>query len=123
MRYVMIAIGGALGSIARYQVALVVQTHVPTGFPWGTFVVNLSACLVMGIANTLITDRLVPNPAWRFLIPIGFIGAYSTFSTFELDAFRANSEGAFLVAGVYLVGSVIAGYLALWAGVALARLV
>jgi CrcB protein len=65
----------------------------------------------------------VPNPAWRFLIPIGFIGAYSTFSTFELDAFRANSEGAFLVAGVYLVGSVVAGYLALWAGVALARLV
>jgi CrcB protein len=123
MRYVMIAIGGALGSLARYQVALVVQTHVPTGFPWGTFVVNLSACLVMGIASTLITDRLVPNPAWRFLIPIGFIGAYSTFSTFELDAFRANSEGAFLVAGVYLVGSVIAGYLALWAGVALARLV
>jgi CrcB protein len=123
MRYVMIAIGGALGSLARYQVALVVQTRVPAGFPGGTFVVNLSACLIMGIASTLITDRLVPNPSWRFLIPIGFIGAYSTFSTFELDAFRANAEGAFLVAGAYVIGSVVAGYLALWAGVALARLI
>ncbi|HVZ23788.1 MAG TPA: CrcB family protein, partial [Vicinamibacterales bacterium] len=66
MRYVMIAVGGALGSIARYQVALLVQTRVPTGFPWGTFVVNFSACLIMGIANTLITDRLVPSPYWRF---------------------------------------------------------
>lgn len=123
MRYVMVAIGGALGSIARYQVTLLVQSHVPTGFPWGTFVVNLSACLAMGIVTTLIADRLVPNPNWRYLIPIGFIGAYSTFSTFELEIFRANSEGAFLVAGVYVIGSVVAGYLALWAGVMLARLV
>lgn len=123
MRYVMIALGGALGALARYQVALVIQMRVPTGFPWGTFVVNISACLIMGIANTLITDRLAPNPNWRFLIPIGFIGAYSTFSTLELDAFRLNSEGAFAITGAYIVGSLVAGYLALWAGVAIARIV
>ncbi|HVW03736.1 MAG TPA: fluoride efflux transporter CrcB [Vicinamibacterales bacterium] len=123
MRYVMLAIGGALGSIARYQVALVVQPRVPAGFPWGTFVVNLSACLIMGLASTLIADRFATNPNWRFLIPIGFIGAYSTFSTFELDVFLLNSEGAFLVAGAYVIGSVVAGYLALWAGIALARLI
>jgi CrcB protein len=120
-RYVMIAIGGSLGAIARYEVATMIQARIPAGFPWGTFVVNVSGCLVMGVATTLLTERLVVNPAWRFLIPVGFIGAYTTFSTFELEAFRANTEGAWLIGGAYIVGSVVAGYLALWAGVVAAR--
>ncbi len=115
-RYVMIAIGGALGAIARYEVATMIQARIPAGFPWGTFVVNVSGCLVMGVATTLLTERLVVNPAWRFLVPVGFIGAYTTFSTFELEAFLANTEGAWLIGGAYVVGSVVAGYLALWAG-------
>lgn len=119
----MLGIGGALGAIARYQLATWVQGRVAAGFPWGTFWVNVSGCLVMGVATTLLTERLVVNPQWRFLIPIGFIGAYTTFSTFELELFRANTEGAWLVGGAYLGGSVLAGYLALWLGVVLARLV
>ena len=122
-RYVMIAIGGSLGAIARYEVATMIQARVPAGFPWGTFVVNVSGCLVMGLATTLLTERLVVNPAWRFLVPVGFIGAYTTFSTFELEAFRANTESAWLVGGAYVVGSVVAGYLALWVGVVAARVV
>ena len=122
IRYVMIAIGGALGAIARYQVAILIQARVPAGFPWGTFIVNVSGCLVMGVATTLLTERLVVNPQWRYLVPIGFIGAYTTFSTFELELFRANTEGAWLVGGAYLVGSVVVGYLALWLGVILARI-
>src|ERR1700683_2074375 len=112
----MIAIGGSLGAIARYAVATMIQARIPAGFPWGTFVVNVSGCLVMGVATTLLTERLVVNPAWRVLVPVGFIGAYTTFSTFELEAFRANTEGAWLIGGAYVVGSVVAGYLALWAG-------
>ena len=118
----MIGIGGFAGAIARYQVAAMIQARVPAGFPWGTFVVNVSGCLIMGVATTLLTERLVVNPQWRFLIPIGFIGAYTTFSTFEFELFRANTEGAWLIGGAYLVGSVIAGYAALWAGVVLARM-
>ena len=123
IRYAMLALGGALGSIARYQVTTCLQQRVAAGFPWGTFLVNISGCLVMGIVTTLLTERVVTNPQWRFLIPIGFIGAYTTFSTFELDIFNAGSEGAWLIAGAYIVGSVVAGYLALWAGVVVARLV
>ena len=122
MRYAMLALGGALGSIARYQVSTMIQARVAAGFPWGTFWVNVSGCLVMGIAATLLTERLVANPQWRFLIPIGFIGAYTTFSAFELELFRANTEGAWFIGGAYVVGSVLAGYLALWLGVILARL-
>lgn len=121
-RYVMIAVGGALGAIARYQLAAMIQNRIPVGFPWGTFIVNISGCLVMGVATTLLTDRLV-HPNWRFLIPIGFIGAYTTFSTFELETFRAVTDGAWLVGGLNVVGSVVAGYIALWLGVVLTRLV
>src|SRR5207244_10202449 len=69
-RYLMIALGGAAGALARYQLAVMIQSRVPVGFPWGTFVVNVTGCLVMGIATTLLTDRLVVHPNWRFLIPI-----------------------------------------------------
>jgi len=117
----MIALGGALGALARYEVAALIQARIPAGFPWGTFVVNISGCLVMGIAATLLTDKLVVHPNWRFLIPIGFIGAYTTFSTFEFETFRAITEGGWLIAGANVVGSVVAGYAALWIGVMLAR--
>jgi CrcB protein len=120
-RYAMIAVGGALGALARYQVAAMIQARIPAGFPWGTFVVNISGCLIMGIAATLLTDRLVVHPNWRFLIPIGFIGAYTTFSTFEYETFRAVTEGAWLVGGLNVLTSVVAGYAALWLGVVLTR--
>jgi CrcB protein len=123
VQYLMVGIGGFLGSVARYQVALLIQQRVRAGYPWGTFVVNVSGCLIMGLATTLLTERLVTNPNWRFLVPIGFIGAYTTFSTFELELFRANTEGAWLIGAAYLIGSVVAGYVALWLGVVLARVI
>ena len=119
-RYVMIALGGALGAIARYQLAAMIQARVPVGFPWGTFVVNVTGCLVMGVATTLLTDRLV-HPNWRFLIPIGFIGAYTTFSTFELETFTAVTDGAWRIAATNVAGSCLAGYVSLWAGFVAAR--
>jgi CrcB protein len=120
-RYAMIGLGGAMGAIARYQVAAMIQARIPAGFPWGTFVVNITGCLVMGVATALLTDRLIVHPNWRFLIPIGFIGAYTTFSTFEMETFRAISEGAWLVGGLNVVSSVVAGYAALWLGVVLTK--
>src|SRR5947207_946495 len=100
----MIALGGAIGAIARYQVAAAIQARIPAGFPWGTFVVNMTGCFMMGVAMTLLTDRLVAHPNWRYLIPIGFIGAYTTFSTFGLETFRAITEGALLVGAANEIG-------------------
>jgi CrcB protein len=118
----MIALGGAAGALARYQVAALIQARVPAGFPWGTFVVNISGCFVMGMVMTLLTERFVAHANWRYLIPIGFIGAYTTFSTFEFETFRAMSERAFAIGAANVMGSVLAGYAALWAGVVLARI-
>jgi CrcB protein len=119
----MIALGGALGALARYQLATAIQARIPAGFPWGTFVVNVTGCFVMGIAATMMTERLVVHPSWRFLIPIGFIGAYTTFSTFAFETFQAITEGAWAVGAANVFGSVAAGYAALWLGVILARMI
>ena len=118
--HAMIALGGALGAIARYQLGSMIQARIPAGFPWGTFIVNISGCLVMGVVRRC-ADRLV-HPNWRFLNPIGFIGAYTTFSTFEMETFRAVTDGAWPIGGLNIVGSVVAGYGALWLGVMLTRL-
>jgi len=122
-KYLLIATGGALGSLARYGVGSLVANRMGTRFPYGTFVINLTACLIIGFSLTWMERHTAVNPAWRFLIPIGFVGAYSTFSTFEWEIFSTLRAGAFLVAALYVSLSLLLGLLAVWLGVVLARLV
>lgn len=119
----MIALGGALGAVARYQVTAMVQARMPAGFPWGTFIVNVTGCLLMGLVMTLLSQRMTIHPSWRFLIPIGFIGAYTTFSAVEFETFQAVTEGAVLIGAANAIGSMVAGYAALWLGVVVARMI
>ena len=90
-------------------------------FPYGTLVVNLTACVVIGFALTYMGNRLEINPAWRFLVAVGFIGAYSTFSTFEWETLSTLRAGAFSLAALYAGGSVVLGLVATWSGMALAE--
>lgn len=120
--YLYIAVGGALGSLARYWVGSAVADRMGTKFPYGTLIVNISACLIIGFSLTLFGRRPDFNPALRFLIPIGFVGAYSTFSTFEWETFANLQTGAFFVAATYVVLSCFLGLVAVWCGVLLARL-
>jgi CrcB protein len=113
----MIAAGGALGALARYALGGLVQEWAGARFPYGTLVVNVSGCLVMGMVMTLLTQRGVVHPNWRFLVPIGFIGAYTTFSTFEYETFRAIEQGGWMIALVNVTVSVVAGFAALVAGI------
>jgi CrcB protein len=115
-KYLLIAIGGALGSIARYLVASAIGGRMGFRFPYGTLVVNLTACLVIGFSVTYMGKFADLNPAWRFLIPIGFIGAYSTFSTFEWETLSTLRSGAFVLAALYAGGSLVLGLIAVWAG-------
>jgi CrcB protein len=121
-QYLMIAVGGALGAIARYQVAATVQSRIVSAFPWGTFLVNVSGCFVMGLAATVLAEKVGLHQNWRFLVPIGFIGAYTTFSTFELETYRAVTAGDLVAGMANVLASVIVGYVALWLGVMTARL-
>jgi CrcB protein len=120
-KYLMIAAGGALGSIARYWVGTAVASRTSPRFFYGTFVVNMTACLIIGFSLTWLGEHTGMSPAWRFLIPIGFVGAYSTFSTFEFEMFTALQGGAFVMAALYVSLSVLLGLLAVWGGVWLAR--
>jgi CrcB protein len=93
-----------------------------TKFPYGTFVINLTACLIIGFTLTFMSKRAGLNPMWRFLIPIGFIGAYSTFSTYEWETLSTMRSGAFFLAALYAGSSLILGLAATWCGTALADL-
>jgi CrcB protein len=120
-KYLLIAAGGAFGSIARYWVGSTIGSRMGTRFPYGTFVINLTACIIIGFSLTYLGKRLELNPAWRYFIPVGFIGAYSTFSTYEWETLSTLRSGAFALAGLYAFGSLALGLAATWLGAVLAE--
>ena len=122
-KFLFVALGGALGSVARYWVGVTVAGRMGTRFPWGTFVINITACAIIGFSMTWLGKRTGINPAWRFLIPIGFVGGYSTFSTYEWETLSALRSGAVLVAAAYSIGSLVVGLAATWCGAMLAELI
>lgn len=119
-KYLLIAFGGALGSIARYWVGSTISGRIGAKFPYGTFVINMTACVIIGFTLTYLGKRADLNPAWRYLFPVGFIGAYSTFSTYEWETLSTLRSGAFALGALYAVGSLVLGLVAVWAGTLLA---
>ena len=120
-KYMYIAAGGALGSIARFWVGSAVASRLGTKFPYGTFVINITACAIIGFSLTFLAKRTDLNPAWRFLVPVGFVGAYSTFSTYEWEALSTLRSGAFSMAALYAFSSLFLGLAAVWCGVLIAE--
>lgn len=122
-KYFWIAIGGALGSLTRYWVGVAVADRLGSRFPYGTFLINITACFIIGFSLTFLGRRADLNPAWRFLVPIGFVGAYSTFSTFEWETFINLQAGAFFIAALYVGLSCLVGLAGVWCGVLVAKAV
>ena len=120
-KYLLIALGGGLGSIARYWVGSTVGGRMGIRFPYGTLVVNITACVVIGFVLTWFGERAEVSPVWRYLLAVGFIGAYSTFSTYEWETLSTLRSGAFALASLYAVGSLALGLAATWCGAALAE--
>lgn len=119
-KYFLIALGGAIGSIARYWIGSTISGRYGTKFYYGTFVINLTACVIIGFVLTFLGRRTEINPAWRYLLPIGFVGAYSTFSTYEWETFSSLRAGAFFTASLYAFASLFLGLVAVWCGVIIA---
>jgi fluoride exporter len=120
-KYLMVAIGGGVGSVLRFWVGTHVSNRLATRFLAGTFIINMTACFLIGLIITLLAEKTNWSPNWRYLIPIGFIGGYSTFSTFEYEAFRVFQEGELLIAGLNVVLSVVVGFVSVWLGVITGR--
>jgi CrcB protein len=122
-KYFLIAFGGALGSIARYWVGSTIANRVGTKFPYGTFVINMSACVIIGFSLSFFSRRAGLNASWRFLVPIGLVGAFSTFSTYEWETLSTIRSGAFILAAFYALGSLILGLAAVWGGSVIAEII
>jgi fluoride exporter len=120
-KYLMVAFGGALGALARFWLGGLISNRMSTRFPYGTFVINITGSFLIGLIVTLLAEKTHWSPNWRYLIPIGFIGAYTTFSTFEYETFRNVQDGQLLTAFLNVMLSVTAGFLAVWGGVIAGR--
>lgn len=120
-KYLMVGIGGFLGSVARYWVGVAIGNRMGTRFPYGTFAINITGSFLLGLIMTVLVEKTNWDPNLRFLVPIGFIGAYTTFSTFEWETFRSAQDGQILVALLNVVLSVVIGFLAVWGGVITGR--
>lgn len=119
--YFVVAAGGALGACLRYFIGASVFARARTPFPLATFVINVSGSFIIGFFLTLATERMNVSPHLRLAIAVGFVGAYTTFSTFEYETIRLIEEGHFIHALLNVVLSVVVGFAAVWGGIALAR--
>ena len=120
-KYWMVGLGGFAGAIARFWLGEYIGNRMGTRFPYGTFAINISGSFLIGLVVTVLAERTHWNMSWRYLIPIGFIGAYTTFSTFELEAFESMRDGQILIAFLNVALSVVIGFVAVWLGVITGR--
>ena len=120
--FLTICAGACAGATSRYYLGLWVASRLGTTFPFGTFLINITGCLVLGFFGTLAAERAtVVPPELRLLIAVGFTGSYTTFSTFGFETIRMLEEGDVLLAIAYVLGSVGVGLLATYLGLVAAR--
>lgn len=117
----LLALAGALGTLCRYGASGIVQKLAGAGFPWGTFFVNALGCLLFGFVWTLAEDRLLISGQTRFILLTGFMGAFTTFSTFAFESGALAREGEWLLAAANVLGQNLLGVFCVFAGLALGR--
>ena len=121
LKYVLVLIGGGAGSVARYAAATTITHRFGSRYPVGTMAVNVSGCFLIGLLMTFLAERFSGDTNWRLLLVVGFLGGYTTFSSFEWEIYFAIHKGAWWVGLANIIGSVTMGYAAVWLGAALAR--
>ena len=121
MRYLLIVLGGGAGSLARYAAGLAVMARFGGRFPLGTMVINVTGSFLIGLLMTLLTERFQPHPYWRLALVVGFLGGYTTFSSFEWETYSAIRDGGFWIGLGNVLGSVLFGYAAVRVGALLGR--
>ena len=121
MKYVLVTVGGGAGSLLRYMAGSAIMARLGARFPWGTMAINVTGCFLIGFLMTVFTERFPPGTNWRPLLVIGFLGGYTTFSSFEWETFTAVRDGALWTGMLNVVSSIVAGYAAVWLGSMLAQ--
>ena len=121
MRILMIALFGAIGTLARYGLQGFVQVRTSGTFPYGTLLINLTGCFLLALTYQLTVNRMIISPDLRIAIGVGFFGGYTTFSSFGWETAKMLEDGEWLPAATYVTASVVAGILLTVAGIRLAN--
>ena len=121
MKYLAVAAGSALGGMLRYFLGSTILARTAAPFPTATFVINITGSFIVGFFLTLVTERLHLSEHLKLAVAVGFVGAYTTFSTFEYETLRLAEEHGFQLALLNVLLSVVVGFAAVWGGVMLAH--
>jgi fluoride exporter len=119
--YLWVALGGGLGALARYSVSAWIIGRFGTDFPFATFLINVTGSFAIGVLLTVLTERLTVDPAYRLFVVVGFLGGYTTFSTYSFEALALMAGGAPLRAGLYILLSNVMSLGFAFLGIVLAR--
>jgi CrcB protein len=121
VRAIIVGLAGFAGAVSRYAIGTWIGRRSATSFPWATFAINVSGCFALGFLLALFTGRWVPNPDVRAALTVGFLGAFTTFSTFAYETVQLGEEGSSSTATAYVVASVALGIVAAWLGTVAGR--
>lgn len=121
LHILLIALFGAIGTLARYSLQGLVQIKMGSTFPYGTLLVNLTGCFFLGLVGQLTLNRVIMPPEWRMAIAVGFFGGYTTFSSFGWETAKMLEAGEWLWATSYVAASVVVGLFLSVAGIHLAN--
>ena len=121
MSYLLVFFGGGLGAALRHLVNVLCARCIGTGFPWGTFIINISGSTVMGLIAGYLAFKGEASQHWRLFLMTGILGGYTTFSAFSLDTALLYERGELGLTALYVLGSVGLSIAGLFAGLALAR--
>lgn len=121
MQILTVALGGALGAVSRFCIGNIVSKCLGSSLPYGTFLINIVGCFFMGLLMTVIAERQLLPSAWRLFLCVGFLGGFTTFSSFGYETFSLINNGKLLEALGYAGGSVVLGLLAAVIGVYIGR--
>jgi CrcB protein len=121
MKYLAVAGGGAIGAMLRYYMGGSILSRTAAPFPTATFVINITGSFIIGFFLTLITERIPINPNVRLAVAVGFVGAFTTFSTFEYETAKLIEDRDFIVGLLYVALSIIIGFAAVTGGIIAAR--
>jgi CrcB protein len=117
----LVLLGGGIGSLARHTAGMALTERFGSRFPAGAMVINVTGSFLIGLLLTVITERLPGDPNWRPLLVTGFLGGYTTFSSFEWETYAAIRHGGLWIGVANVLGSVILGYCAVWFGAAIVK--
>ena len=121
MNYLLVAAFGAAGAVSRYALDGWISSSTHGQFPWGTLTINVLGAFALGVLVALTTERLLPHPEWRVALGIGFLGAFTTFSTYAYETVKLAEDGAIGLALANAVGMVAIGLVAAALGLAVGR--